>query len=342
MLKIKARAPLRIGLAGGGTDVAPYCRQHGGYVLNTTIDRYVYSIIELQKNGISFFSSDKQCKTTFNNIKEIDLNSLNILLHATYLHMVNNYNNGKQINMILTTFCDSPPGSGLGTSSTLVVSMVKAFSDLLSLNLNEHDIAQIAYKIERIECSLLGGKQDQYSATFGGFNFIEFKKSDEVEVNCLDIPNDVIRELESSLLLFFTGVSRDSDKIILNQSNNMKNNDSEAMEALHKIKEEAKNMKDNLLVGNFDGIVNSMQIGWENKKKSASVISNPLIEEIYTAAVNAGALAGKVSGAGGGGFMVFFVSTENRMSVINRLLEFNGQISNTHFTNKGAITWKMD
>ncbi len=342
MLKIKARAPLRLGLAGGGTDVAPYCNEHGGLVINTTIDRYTYSIIELVKEkGIFFVSSDKKCETFFESIDEIKLNSVNMLLHATYLHMINNYNNKKQINMKLTTFCDSPPGSGLGTSSTLVVSMVKAFSDLLDLSLSELMISKIAYDIERVECSLLGGKQDQYSASFGGFNYIEFLKSDDVVVNKLELPKEIVRELESSLLLFFTGVSRDSDKIILNQSTNMKNNDKKAMDALHKLKEEAKKMKNNLLTGNFEGIVQSMQIGWENKKKSSSVISNPLIEKIYDTAIKAGALAGKVSGAGGGGFMIFFVLTEKRKSVIDSLAKFNGEVSNTHFTDIGVRTWKV-
>ena len=341
MHKIKSRAPLRLGLAGGGTDVAPYCNDHGGLVLNTTIDRYAYTIIDLyDQKEISFFSSDKKCQTSFKDIHEIDLNTANMLLHATYLHMINFYNNKQQINMKLTTFCDSPPGSGLGTSSTLVVSMVKAFSDLLNLHLDEYKISHIAYVIERIECSLLGGKQDQYSASFGGFNFIEFTKSDNVIVNNLDVDEEIIRELEASLLLFFTGVSRDSDKIIFNQSNNMKQNDKDAMNALNAIKNEANIMKDNLLSGNFDGIVRSMQIGWENKKKSASIISNPLIEEIYKTAISAGARAGKVSGAGGGGFMIFFVSTEKRKSVIDSLSKFNGEVSNTHFTNIGARTWK--
>ena len=161
-----------------------------------------------------------------------------------------------------------------------------------------------------------------------------------VIVNNLDVDEEIIRELEASLLLFFTGVSRDSDKIIFNQSNNMKQNDKHAMNALNAIKNEANIMKDNLLSGNFDGIVRSMQIGWENKKKSASIISNPLIEEIYKTAISAGARAGKVSGAGGGGFMIFFVSTEKRKSVIDSLSKFNGEVSNTHFTNIGARTWK--
>ena len=334
---IRARAPLRLGLAGGGTDVSPYSDEYGGLVLNTTIDRYAYAsiIINNNANKIKFFSSDKNVKHSYLISDAIELEGPTLLLKATYLHMIKNFNNGNKIALALTTFCDSPPGSGLGTSSTLVVAMVEAFRHLLNLKLDSYQIAEIAHKIERVECKLLGGKQDQYSASFGGFNYIEFN------VNNLDIDSYVIQELEASLLLFFTGVSRDSDKIIFNQSKNMMKKDKKAMEALHIIKNEAQNMKNKILSGDFNGIVESMKTGWANKKKSADIISNPLIEKIYNSAINAGALAGKVSGAGGGGFMIFYVPLDKRKSVIESLNQFNGEVSNTHFTNIGVKSWKL-
>jgi len=343
-LIIRARAPLRLGLAGGGTDVSPYSDEYGGLVLNTTIDRYAYASITINNNNankIEFFSSDKNVKDSYLISETIELDGPTLLLKATYLHMIKNFNNGNKIALTLTTFCDSPPGSGLGTSSTLVVAMVEAFRHLLNLKLDSYQIAEIAYKIERVECKLLGGKQDQYSASFGGFNYIEFNKSNEVIVNNLDIDSYVIQELEASLLLFFTGVSRDSDKIILNQSKNMIKKDKKAMEALHIIKNEAQNMKNKILSGDFYGIVESMRTGWTNKKKSADVISNPLIEEIYDTAIDAGALAGKVSGAGGGGFMIFYIPIGKRKLVIESLGQFNGEVSNTHFTNIGVKSWKL-
>lgn len=341
---IRARAPLRLGLAGGGTDVSPYSDEYGGLVLNTTIDRYAYASILINKdtNQIKFFSSDKNSEESYSIEETMKLDGPTLLLKATYLHIIKNFNNGNKIALTLSTFCDSPPGSGLGTSSTLVVAMVEAFNCLLNLKLNNYQIAEIAHKIERVECNLLGGKQDQYSASFGGFNFIEFNKSSKVIVNNLDLKPLVTQELEASLLLFFTGVSRDSDKIILNQSKNMVNKDKQAMEALHIIKNEALNMKNKILCGDFNGIIESMKTGWINKKKSADVISNPLIEEIYNNATDAGALAGKVSGAGGGGFMFFYVPIDKRKSVIESLAQFNGEVSNTHFTNVGVKSWKLD
>ena len=339
----RARAPLRVGLAGGGTDVSPYCDEFGGLVLNATIDRYAYATITARSDQeIHFFSSDKNFRDTFDISDDISLEGPSLLLRATYLHMIKNYNGGLRIAVELTTFCDSPPGSGLGTSSTLVVSMVKAFSGLLDLDLDNHTVAEVAYKIERIECHLMGGRQDQYSAAFGGFNFIEFAESGNVTVNNLDVSSKARQELEASFILFFTGVSRDSDRIILNQSNNVKNKDKVAVEAMHSIKKEAKIMKKHLLEENFSGIVQSMKNGWENKKKTTDVISNPLIEEIYDCAVKSGALAGKVSGAGGGGFMIFFVPIEKRKLVIDSLSRFNGELSNAHFTNIGAQFWKTD
>jgi D-glycero-alpha-D-manno-heptose-7-phosphate kinase len=342
-LIIKARAPLRIGLAGGGTDVSPYCDDYGGLVLNTTISRYAYATIETREDDIvQFCSTDKNHQSNFKITDDINKEGITKLLQATYIHMMENYNEGIKIPLKLVTFCDSPPGSGLGTSSTLVVAMVKAFCDLLNLNLDNYKLAEIAFIIERVECGLLGGKQDQYSAAFGGFNFIEFKKSNNVIVNNLELSKSTIQELEASLLLFFTGVSRDSDKIIFDQSSNMKKKDKQAINALHNIKNEAISMKDNILNGDFKNFVKSMTNGWENKKKSSSVISNSFIEEIYNCAIDNGALAGKVSGAGGGGFMVFFVPIEKRKSVINSLEKYQGEISNTHFTKIGAECWRCN
>ncbi|MBO7411051.1 MAG: dehydrogenase, partial [Ottowia sp.] len=232
-------------------------------------------------------------------------------------------------------------GSGLGSSSTLVVAMIRAFSELLNLPLDDYAIARMAYQIERVDCGLRGGRQDQYSATFGGFNFMEFYAGERAVINPLRIKNWIICELESSLVLYFTGVSRESARIIADQSNNMKSGAADALEAMHGIKREALAMKECLLRGDFAGLVESMRQGWENKKRSAKTVSNPHIDAIYDAAIQAGALAGKVSGAGGGGFMWFFVPTERRMDVIRTLNGFGGQVSNCHFTKNGTQAWRI-
>jgi len=339
---VRARAPLRLGLAGGGTDVSPYCDTHGGYVLNATLDRYAYAVIKTRDdNTVRFVAADQQVEKVKLLSEPLELNGKLDLHKGVYNHIIRNYNDGTPIALELSTFCDAPAGSGLGSSSTLVVVMIRAFAELLNLPLDDYTIAQIAYQVERIDCGLLGGRQDQYSATFGGFNFMEFYAGERAVINPLRVKSWIICELEASLVLFYTGVSRESAKIIAEQSSSVTAGSATALEAMHGLKNEALTMKECLLKGDFRGIVESMRQGWESKKQSAETVSTPHIEEIYNAAIEAGALAGKVSGAGGGGFMMFFVPTEKRMEVIRTLNKFEGQVSNCHFTKNGTQAWKI-
>lgn len=339
---IRARAPLRLGLAGGGTDVSPYCDIYGGYVLNATIDRYAYAVIKtLDDPIIRLVAADKEIQSVNAVDASLSLDGELDLHKAVYNHMVRHYNGGKPIPLELSTFCDAPVGSGLGSSSTLVVVMIRAFAELLNLPLDDYKIARLAYKIERVDCGLQGGRQDQYSATFGGFNFMEFYAGERAVINPLRIKNWIICELEASLILFFTGVSRESANIIADQSSNVKSGSTDALEAMHGIKREALMMKECLLSGDFTGLVESMRMGWENKKRSAETVSNSRIDEIYAKAIEAGALAGKVSGAGGGGFMLFFVPTEKRMDVVRALSVLGGAVSNCHFTKYGTQAWRV-
>jgi D-glycero-alpha-D-manno-heptose-7-phosphate kinase len=342
MTTIRARAPLRLGLAGGGTDVSPYCDVYGGFVLNATIDRYAYAVIKtLDEPEIRFLATDQGVVKVLAINEPLILNGKLDLHKAVYNHMVLNYNDGKAIALEMSTFCDAPAGSGLGSSSTLVVVMIRAFAELLNLPLDDYTLAHLAHKIERVDCGLQGGRQDQYSATFGGFNFMEFYAEERAVINPLRVKNWIICELEASLVLFYTGVSRESAKIIADQSGNVRSGASGAMEAMHGIKREASIMKECLLRGDFTGIVESMRQGWESKKRSAKTVSNAHIEEVYDAAISAGALAGKVSGAGGGGFMMFYVPPDKRMDVIRTLNHFDGQVSNCHFTKHGTQTWRL-
>jgi D-glycero-alpha-D-manno-heptose-7-phosphate kinase len=171
---------------------------------------------------------------------------------------------------------------------------------------------------------------------------MEFYAEDRTVVNPLRIKNWIICELEASLVLFFTGVSRESAHIIADQSGNVKSGAADAIEAMHGLKREALLMKECLLRGDFPGLVESIRLGWLNKKRSAKTVSNPAIDATYDAAIEAGALAGKVSGAGGGGFMWFFVPSERRMSVIRTLTGLGGHVSNCHFTKNGAQAWRLE
>ena len=261
---IRARAPLRLGLAGGGTDVSPYCDSYGGYVVNATIDRYAYAAIKtLDEPVIRFLSTDQQTVEVKAFNEPLTLNGKLDLHKAVYNHMIHHYNGGKDIPLELSTFCDAPAGSGLGSSSTLVVSMIRAFIELLNLPMDDFTMAQLAYKIERIDCGLQGGRQDQYAATFGGFNFMEFYADGRATINTLKIKNWILCELEASLVLFFTGISRESARIIADLSNNINSGSKDTIAAMHAIKQEAIAMKECLLKGDFVGFVDCMRLGWK-------------------------------------------------------------------------------
>jgi len=340
---VRARAPLRLGLAGGGTDVSPFCDNHGGYVLNATIDRYAYAVIrELEEPLVRFHATDQQVEVVEPLILPLKLDGGLALHRAVYNEMMLHYNKGVALPVALSTFCDAPVGSGLGSSSTLVVAMIRAFAELLNLPLDDYTIARLAYRIERVDCGLQGGRQDQYSATFGGFNFMEFYEGDRAVINSLRIKNWIVCELEASLVLFYTGVSRESARIIADQSTGVRTGSADAIDAMQNLKLEALSMKESLLKGDFRGIVDSIQKGWENKKRTARTVSTPAIEQVYEAAMAAGASAGKISGAGGGGFMMFFVPPDRRLNVVRALGNFSGQVSNCHFTKNGTQAWRVD
>jgi len=337
---VRSRAPLRLGLAGGGTDVSPYCDKYGGFVLNATIDKYAYTILESGNNGdVEFVAADLGLSAKYKQQQHIEFDGTLDLHKAVYNRIIRQFNDNKSLSLKMTTFCEAPAGSGLGSSSTIVVSMIKAFVEYLNLPLGEYDIAHLAYEVERIDAALLGGKQDQYAAAFGGFNFIEFYDNDHVLVNPLRVKNWIVCELESSLVLFYTGQSRESANIIGEQSRNAQQNDAKPVGAMHHLKEAAIHMKESLLKADFSGLADSMNEAWVSKKATAKSITNYKIDEVYEVAMNNGALAGKVSGAGGGGFMMFFVDPVKRVQVVNALDELDGQVMTCHFVDQGAQAW---
>jgi D-glycero-alpha-D-manno-heptose-7-phosphate kinase len=339
---VRARAPLRLGLAGGGTDVSPYCDQYGGAVLNLTIDQYAYTIIEpAADDRVCFTAADIDCCVEAAASEAMEPAEPLILHRAVYRRIVAQFNGGRPLPCRITTFCDAPPGSGLGTSSTMVVSMVKAFVEWLNLPLGEYEIAHLAFEIERTDAGLAGGRQDQYAATFGGVNFIEFLAQDRVIVNPLRIKNWIISEMETSLVLFDSGVSRSSARIIREQTDNLTGNRGTTLEAMHAIKEDAFRMKECLLKGDFTRLADCMRESWDAKKRLADNVSNSRIDEVIAGALAAGARAGKVSGAGGGGFITFLVNPERRMHVIRTLSQYDGRAMVCHLTRHGTEGWKI-
>ena len=339
---VRSKAPLRLGLAGGGTDVSPYSDLFGGAILNATISLYAYTTIEPLDNGKIIFSSpDTGQEEVYDSAEVLDTDGFFVLSKGVYNRVVRDFTH-KPLSLRITCHVDSPAGSGLGTSSTLVVSILGAFAEWLKLPLGEYDIARLAYEVERIDLGMAGGKQDQYAATFGGFNYMEFLPDDKVIVNPLRIRQRYQDELAHNLLLYYTQTSRVSADIIKGQVRNVSNRRQSSIEAMHRLKEQAVWMKECLLKGDIDAIGEILNFGWEHKKRTAEGISNPMLDSIYTTALAAGATGGKVSGAGGGGFMFFYCPATTRYAVEKALCaQFSGQVKRYEFTQEGLKTWTL-
>ncbi|MBN1819298.1 MAG: GHMP kinase [Prolixibacteraceae bacterium] len=338
---IRSKAPLRLGLAGGGTDVSPYSDLYGGAILNATINLFAYASIVPRSDGkIIIHSIDKGEKLELNSCEILHLDGNLDLLKGIYNRIVKDFTKQK-LSFELTTIVDAPPGSGLGSSSTLVTAVVGAFTEWLKIPLGEYDIAQLAYQIERIDLGYAGGKQDQYAATFGGVNFMEFYDNSKVIVNPLRIRSEVLNELAYNMVLYYTGTSRLSSEIIEKQQKSISQKNNSSVNAMHKTKEIAIRIKEAILKGELNLVGEIMHEGWQYKKQLAEGISNEHIDTIYEAVRKAGALGGKISGAGGGGFMFFYCPENSRFSVIKTLKEFGGEITPFQFTKNGLSSWTI-
>ena len=337
----RSKAPLRIGLAGGGTDVSPYSDTYGGAILNATVSLSAYASIEIiSENKIIVEALDRKEAQEFQWSKTLPINGTLDLLKGVYNRIQKDYG-VPQKGFRLSTFVDAPAGSGLGTSSTLVVAIIGVFVEMLKLPMGEYDIAHYAYSIEREDLQLAGGRQDQYAATFGGVNYMEFSSADKVIVNPLRIRPEYMHELQNNLVLYFTATSRESASIIKEQVKNVNNNNAGSIEAMHQLKEQARQMKEAMLRGQLQQIGEILDFGFQQKRLMAANISNNSIEEIYDAAKKAGATGGKISGAGGGGFMIFYCPGNTRHAVIETLNTFGGDVKQYNFTKYGLTSWTI-
>lgn len=294
----RSKAPLRIGLAGGGTDVSPYSDIYGGAILNASISLYANANIQpIQENAIILQALDRKEEQRYEWTSLLPIDGKLDLLKGVYNRIQRDFSL-PLTGFRLSTFVDAPAGSGLGTSSTLVVAIIGAFSEMLRLPLGDYDMAHLAYEIERNDLRMAGGRQDQYAATFGGVNYMEFYAEDKVIVNPLRIRQQYLFELENNLLLYFTSTSRESAKIIEKQKRNVTDKEKRSIEAMHQLKQQSQMMKEALLKGRLHEIGEILDYGFQQKRQMAEGISNPLMEEIYESAKKAGAMGGKISGAG--------------------------------------------
>lgn len=349
---IRSRAPLRLGFAGGGTDLETYSNANGGAVLNATISMYAYCTLIPTDNGkICIYSYDNKNDLEIDSIPEIAPDGDKLILHrGVYNRIVKEFNGGKPLSFIMSTSNDAPVGSGLGTSSTMIVAILEAFNKWLGLGLNEYQKAQLAYDIERKDLKLAGGKQDQYSAVFGGFNFMEFLTDGSVNVHPLDLDKKTVNELECSMILYYGGQSRRSadqqfeltKNIISHQIQNAAEKKDATISALDALKRNAYDMKNHILSGNVAAFSECIKKGWEDKKKTSSIVTNVALETTIDFAMKNGAKAVKVSGAGGGGFLLLLCDPVYRQKLTDALKTLDGSVYSVKFNFSGAESWTND
>ncbi|MBF7044472.1 D-glycero-D-manno-heptose 7-phosphate kinase [Campylobacter volucris] len=336
---IRSQTPLRLGLAGGGTDINLYSDKYTGYVLNATISLYIHcTLVPRDDEKIIFDSADSgicveyKSDICLKNDGKLDLYKL------IYNRLIKEYIK-KPLSFSLHTYSDVPSGSGLGGSSTLVVGIIKAFVEWFNLPLGEYDIAKLAYEIEREDMGIVGGAQDQYAATFGGFNFMEFYENKRVIVNPLRIKNWIASELEARTLLYFTNITREAKDIEEHKKGKL--GDENSLNAMHAIKQDALDMKEALFRADFDKIANILGKSWKSKKIISEIVSNDELERIYHLAMENGAYSGKTSGAGAGGFMFFMVDPTKKYRLKQILNKEQGYVQEFYFTKEGAKSWRI-
>ena len=332
---IRGRAPLRVSFGGGGTDVEPFCVNQGGAIIGSTINKYAYcSIVPRDDEEIIVHSLDFDMTVKYNTRENYVYDGKLDLVKAALKGM--DIRQGCEVYLQ----CDAPPGSGLGTSSTVMVAMLAAMARWKGVEMDAYRLADLPSEVEGGDLKIAGGYQDQYAATFGGFNFIEFHGRNNVVVNPLRIKKDIIHELQYNLLLCYTGNIHISANIIKDQVQNYEKKD--GFEAMCEVKALAYAMKDELLKGNLHSFGKLLNYGWESKKRMSSKITNPQVDALYNEAMAAGALGGKLLGAGGGGYLLMYCPYNLRHKVAARLEAAGGQLTDWCFELRGAQSWISD
>jgi len=333
---IRAKAPLRVSFAGGGTDVPPFPGREGGLVLNATIDRYAHgSLRERDDGAITVHSLDLDIARHYRADEDLQLDGELDLVKAAVRRLAGGRPE-RGFDLVLST--SAPPGSGLGSSSSLMVCLVGVLGRFLDQPMDSHETASLAWQIERQDLGLRGGLQDQYASVFGGFNFMEFE-AERTIVNPLRVPEEVVDELEASLLLCFTGQTRASDRVIDDQTSRYEGKEAETLAGLRTQKELATEMKDALLRGHLVRFGELLGAAWEAKRRMSPRISSTFIDKAYETAQRAGALGGKVTGAGGGGFILLAAPFQRRHLVVEALAEIGVEAQEFAFDRRGIRTW---
>lgn len=334
---IRAKVPLRISFAGGGTDVPPFPQEEGGCVLSATITRYATGTLSPRRDDqIGIHSVDFGMSVQYSLADKLIYDGKLDLVKAAIKSVGSDNNKGFD----LFLHSEAPPGSGLGASSAMMVTLVGLLKEFKNLPMSDYDVADLAYIIERKDLGIQGGLQDQYAAAFGGFNFIEFL-SDRVIVNPLKISADVINELQYNLLLCYTGKTRLSGHIIEDQVQRYERGEVTTIQALRDLKQLTVEMKNALLRRQLNYFGELLHEEWVHKRRVSARISNPELDNLYDIARQNGAIGGKISGAGGGGFMMLYCHFDQKHRVAAKLKELGCMVMDVGFEMNGLQTWRM-
>lgn len=340
MKNISVRAPLRISFAGGGTDLPSYYNNYGGEVINATINKFIYITIKVvNKNYCDFIIKKKVHTFKSSNYKKYKKEGTFYLLRASFEYLTEKYNDSQPINCETEVISESSPGTGLGSSSTLIVAFIKGLTDFYGYNLSKKQIANEAYIIERKICNLSGGLQDHFAASYGGFNHLQINKKGNVKVKKLKLSRSFLSRLETSIYLLNLGVSRNSSTIINDQNKNIKLVNKDVLNNFSKIKSITKRILASIENESLDSLVKSIDIGWEYKKKTSNLITNKNIDECIKVLRRYKARGIKVSGAGGGGYLFFFADIKFKNKIIKEISRY-GEIETCTFINHGVFSWR--
>ena len=337
-----ASAPLRLSLAGGGSDIETYSNKFEGAVVSVTLARHVYTKITSTSSKDALFTSvDLDTKASVARVEDLKTNQ-NLPLHTmAYSYFIEKFG-VKFLPINVSTYSDCPVGAGLGASSSLAVSLITAFSEFFAVSMTKREIADAAYIVERNLCKMEGGKQDQYAAAFGGLNFFHFLKNGLVDVTELSLNPSMKALIESSFILYDMGRSRVSSEIIRAQKTSISRADTNVLSALHAIKDQAFTMKEAVCQNDLLSMAKVMEINWLNKQKTSTKIVNDEIFQILDGLQSHGALASKVSGAGGGGFILVVAPMERRMKITSYLSSFGGEVANCMLSETGSQAWSFE
>ncbi|MDI6708752.1 MAG: hypothetical protein QME47_06695 [Candidatus Thermoplasmatota archaeon] len=331
-MAIIARSPVRISFGGGGTDLPSYYQKYGGLVVSTTIDKYFYTVLELRDDDrIQLISADLQMNYNVKDFYELKFGEGFDIPTAVLKH----FNIQRGINMFLAS--EVPPGSGLGSSGALAVNTVKVIDTLERLKMSKEEIAESAYKIAREELKLPIGKQDEYASAFGGLNFIKFEKEKTI-VERLKVSEEIRKRLAEDLMLFFTGRTRDSTKILTMQDKACEEDEEKVIESLHELKKLGLEVKSAVEKGELRYFGELLDRSWQNKRKLVEGITTDIIDRAYEVALKNGALGGKLTGAGGGGYLMLYCERKNQNGLRKALVQFGFKELDFKFEDKGATT----